>query len=123
MFTDIDTITNAKRLFDDEVFNLRKDAREIRYLHAYGRNPAEKRNAVYDILQRTHELERGDIGATVMSTHDEHLWHNLNEVIRSKANLTLLTNDPTVNDQLDGSIRKLEEVFEHEFSEASDHTE
>ena len=126
MFTDIDTITHAKRLFDEEVFSLKRDAREIRYLNAYGRNLAEKRDAVYDILHRTHGMEdpsRVDILATVAAARDEGLWHNLNEVIRSKANLALVTTDPGVNDQLDDSIRKLERVFEHDFIEASDHTE
>ena len=121
MFTDnTDTMSHAKHQFDNELFSLRRDAQEIRTLNAHGRH-VEKWTAVRDILHRTGDLEGAAAVRAVV--HDEHLWHNLNEVIRSKANLALITTDPAINDQLDSSIRKLEQVFDHEFSEASDHTE
>ena len=123
MSLDMDTITHAKRQFDNEVNAIRRDARAIRSLNVENMQ-VDKWNPIQDIIHRTSELESaGDVYRLVKAQHDEKLWHNLNEVIRSRANLTLFTPDPVVNDQLDRSIRKLEEVFEHEFSEASDGSE
>lgn len=124
MSLDMETITDAKRHFDNEIFALRRDARIIRKLNA-NELTVDKWNPIQDILQRTADLEspRTHVHRLVESQREETLWHNLNEVIRAKANLALMTPDPVVNDQLDRSISKLEQVFDHEFSEASDSTE
>lgn len=124
MFLDLRTIDLAMRQFQKEVQELRKAAQDIREMTSPDRNQAEKWDAVRDILERTRKLEQPDdsgaIGLLVESQGEKKLWHNLNEVIRSRANLALMTYDDHVCDQLDRSIAKLEEIFNQEVYEASE---
>ena len=113
------TLTNAKRHFDSQLYALRRDARIIRTLNANDLT-VEKWNPIQDILTRTVQLETPQAAVHPLVGRDDALWHNLNAVIRAKANLTLLTPDPAVNDQLERSISQLQHVFDAEFSEASE---